>query len=272
MPAKTSKQSSDREKACRFVLSALFQHAQEISSFLGELFAPHRQEGDPEPEFFGTIVAIGRTLKVAIDRVVSGDNRLFAANAALDNERGVRGEKVRHLSRQIMGLRGACSSLFIDLPVQRLGFDARTAQDPVPLLIQADRVVEHLERGEVTAESLFPDDDFDPKKYAAHVRKSAGEVRACLDNVVRFQRDAEQALLEKRAITKEYDDLFLHGARTFESYCRLAGKTDLADRVRPSESRPGRTVVPPGEEPGAGADEPVTAAESPSEEVPAGGE
>ncbi len=232
MPAKTSKQSSDREKACRFVLAALFQQGQEISRLLVDLFTHHRQEGDPEPDFFGTVVAIGRSLKHAIDTVVSADNHLFAANAALDNERTVRGDKVNQLSRLIMGLRGACSSLFVDLPVQRLGFDARTAQDPVPLLIQADRVVESLESGEVNAEPLFKGDGFDPKWYAAQVREAAGEVRTCLDQVAELKRGAEQALLEKREITGEYDDLFLHGARAFESYCRMAGKTELADRVR----------------------------------------
>ncbi len=247
MPAKTSKESSDRLKACRFVLAALFQQGQEISRLLVELFLPHRQEGDLEPDFFSTVVAIGRKLKDAIDQVVSADNRLFAANAALDKERQVRGDKAFRLSRLISGLRGACNSLFVDLPVQQLGFDARTAQDPVPLLMQADRVVESLESGQVEAEPLFPGDDFDPKKYATEVRETAEAVRTCLDQVADLRRDAEQALLDKRAVTREYDDLFLHGARTFESYCRMAGKTELADRVRPSVSRPGRTEVPPGE-------------------------
>ena len=70
-----------------------------------------------------------------------------------------------------------------------------------------------------------------------------------VDNMSDLQRDAEAALLHKREVTKEYDALFRDGARTFESYCRMAGKTELADWVRPSVKRPGRTEVPPGEAP-----------------------
>ncbi len=269
MPAKTSKQSSDREKACRFVLSAFFQQGPKISDLLAALFLVHRRDDDPEPDFFGTIVALGRKLKHAIDGVVSADSALFAANAALDAERFARGKKADRLSRLVIGLRGACNSLFVNLPVQQLGFDARTAQDPVPLLIQADRVVASLESGQVEAELLFEGDDFDPRKYAAQVREGAKDVRTCLDRVADFQRQVDQALLAKRAVTKEYDDLFLQGARTFESYCRLAGETDLADRVRPSESRPGRTEVPPGEEPStteeSAVDESATEASAPAE-------
>ncbi len=270
MPARTSKQSSDREKACRFVLSALFQYGQEISRLLVDLFSPDLKESDTTPDFFGTVVAVGRKLKVAIDRVVAADGRLFAANTALDRERKLRARKTSRLARLIMGLRGACSSLFIDLPVQQLGFDARTAQDPVPLLIQADRVVENLESDEFQGEPLFPGVDFDPKKYAAQVRDGAGGLRGCLDNIAEMKRKADTALLEKRAITEEYDDLFLQGARAFETYCRMAGKTELADRVRPSESRPGRTVVPPDESDNAeelGADESVVEESAADESV-----
>ena len=222
---------------------------EEIARLLTELFLPLRQEGDPEPDFFGTVVALGRGLKDAIDRVVSADARLLAANSALDAERAGRERKASGLSRLVIGLRGACNSLFIDLPVHQLGFDSRTFQDPVPLLIQADRVVENLENGEIDAEHLFPDDDFDPKKYAVQVRERADDLRECLDHLADLRRQADEALLDKRALTEAYDELFLHGARTFESYCRMAGKTELADRVRPSIGRRGRTEVPPDDVP-----------------------
>ena len=99
-----------------------------------------------------------------------------------------------------MGLRGACNSLLIDLPVQQLGFDLRTFQDPVPLLIQADRVVESLEAAEfaVGDAQLFPDVDFDPKAYATAVRESAVELRECLDHLADLQRAADTALVDKR--------------------------------------------------------------------------
>ena len=249
MPAKTSKETSDREKACRFVVTAFFQQGQDLSQKLSALLEPHLQEGDPAPDFYGTVAALGRGLTNLIRKVVSADNALFAANAALDAARQLRSDQASQLSRLIIGLRGACNALFVDLPVQQLGFDQRTAQDPVPLLIQADRVVENLREGFASqARYLFEGDDFDPLKYADQIERGAGQLRKALDRVADSQRYAEKVMLEKRAVTQEYDDLFLHGARTFEGYCRLVGDTELADRVRPSEARPGRTeVIPDGD-------------------------
>ena len=249
MLAKTSKETSDREKACRFLLAAFFQQGPEISRLLVETLRPHRRDADPEPDFFATVVALGRALEDAIGRVVAADNVLFAANAVLDATITLREDKTSQLSRLIIGLRGACNALFVDLSVQRLGFDTRTFQDPVPLLIQADRVVESLSCEPIEGEHVFEDDDFDPTRYAVKVQKKAKELRDALDGVAKARRHADTVLLEKRAVTSDYDQLFLHGARTFESYCRLAGQTELADRVRPSESRPGRTRVAPDEVP-----------------------
>ena len=171
MLAKTSKESSDREKACRFLLAAFFQQGPEISRLLVATFRPHRRDADAEPDFFATVVALGRALKEAIGRVIAADNLLFAANAALDKAIKLREEKSSQLSRLIIGLRGACNALFVDLSVQRLGFDTRTFQDPAPLLIQADRVVESLSSQPIEAEHLFEDDDFDPTSYVGKVRR-----------------------------------------------------------------------------------------------------
>ena len=247
MPAKTSKETSDREKACRFLIAAFFQHGLRIGQKIVALLEPHLEEGDPVPDFYATVVALGRALGNLIRKVVAADNVLFTANAALDAARQSRSDQTSELSRLIIGLRGACNALFVDLPVQQLGFDQRTAQDPVPLLIQADRVVESLREGSTSqAQHLFKGDDFDPIKYADQVEQAAGQLRQSLDEVADTDRLAQKVMLEKRRVTEEYDDLFLHGARTFESYCRMVGDDELADRIRPSESRRGRTVVPPG--------------------------
>ena len=88
------------------------------SAAIRRIFQPHQQEGDPEPGFYGTIVAFGRGLKDAIEKAVRADMVLFAANAALDAALTDRGDKTRTLGRLVSGLRGACSALFVDLPVQ----------------------------------------------------------------------------------------------------------------------------------------------------------
>jgi hypothetical protein len=246
MLAKTSKQSSDRTKTGRSLLAVLSVEGPKIAQLLVDLFSPHRLEGDPEPAFLGNLIAIGRKLKDAIDRVVSADNVLFAANAALDAARQRRDDHKQRLSRQVMSLRAACNALFVNLTVQHMGFDQRTAQDAAPLLIQADRIVEHF-RGDdhAEAEYVFAGDDFDPKKYADQVAASAKELRDSLDDVAESVRHVEKTVQDKRALSESYDEIHLHGARIFESFCRLVGEDELADRVRPSEPRSARGQTEP---------------------------
>jgi hypothetical protein len=42
-----------------------------------------------------------------------------------------------------------------------------------------------------------------------------------------------------------YDTAFVRTSRVFEDLCRLAGKDKIADRIRPSTSRPGHTEENP---------------------------
>ncbi len=94
----------------------------------------------------------------------------------------------------------------------------------------------------------------------------ADELREVLDGIGGAKRRAEDAYLKKVEATKSYDQLFTRAARTFEDWCRLIGRDELADRIRPSEKRPGRTVQEPPEPSEEIAD--AASEEAPVEEAP----
>ncbi len=76
------------------------------------------------------------------------------------------------------------------------------------------------------------------------------------------KRRTEDAFLAKQKATNVYDLLFLRAARIFEDSCRLVGRDELADRIRPSEKRPGRTEEAPPEDAEEAADQTADVADS----------
>ena len=251
MPARLSKEVTDRVRACLFVLSAFVTRGPEVAAAVQEITRPHLADGDAEPGFAADFVALHRTLKAAMDRMVAADMKLYAALAWEATLRALRVRKVKDLAFCLVGLRRGVVGHYLDPDLAGLGLQPVTARDTTTILRRVDLLDERFgEDEDVVDRMLGParfDDPLDVRKRVRQMKATADEVRGLVAQISEAKRQIAAARSHKHAMTDAYDQIFLRSARIFEDYCRYAGRDDLADSVRASKRRPGRTVKEPEE-------------------------
>lgn len=247
MQVRTSKEITDRQKAATYVLSVFQVQGPSVADELAELFRPHFEPGE-DPGYAGSISSSARTLRAAIADAIAADEAHYAEKAKLSGLIEERSRIVASLKRLLVGLRRTVLGQHDQADLGRLGFGGETAREPIPLLRQAERIIAVLDGGDLDdllGEPLFSKASFDPEPFHDEIRQAAKKLRSFLDRIGEVRREAERAYLHKKQKTKLYDRLFLREARGFADWCRLVGRGELADRIRPSSSRPGRTETEP---------------------------
>jgi hypothetical protein len=236
-----SKLVTDRQKSARAVAAAASTHGASVGEALKGLLAPHLQDGEQMPDAGLLCLLVGRLLLSQNEKLVAADGAHEAELSDDTAPREAREQAASGVRRVLVDLRATVAAVHGSAGLKQLGLTGATPVDPSVLAVEGATVLRNLEDATLSLPAPRRGTSLDRQAFAEELREHLLPLQSALAAVVREAREAESTLVAKQAAMAANDRAFSLGAAWLTATFSLAGREDLATRVRPSARQPGQT-------------------------------
>lgn len=230
-----SKSVVDRQKVAQALIAAARTHAQSVGDRLLPQLATVIPEGETLPDLVQLQELFVRLLEARLKALVEAEEAHRAELDGTPRLRMRRDEASSVVQQQILALREAVSAVYGSEQMPHvLGFDGPTAQTPLDLQRQAQRIVSRLQEP-VTVEpvsEVLSAEQLDLTGAAERLRETAQVLDEAIQEVLRKTRQAETTLGRRDEALEAFDVTVRCVGLTLRSFLSLAGFSELADRLR----------------------------------------
>jgi len=230
-----SKMVSDRTTIGRTVQSSLEVHGPEAISALEAILFPN---GVPQNLTMGAIIT---ALQSALERVINEMTAADLGHAAelADNEgyRIVREQRVQAVRHAIFTFRGSITNLYGAELLRAYGVPAELPTDPQLLSQTATNIEGLLRTRPLTEKPKLPGFSLDLTAIADGFAATVKDLEAALADIKRDEREDQLTLQTKHDAMARWSSVYQGIANIAVGIFILIGRSDLAERVRPTARR-----------------------------------
>jgi len=261
---KPSKMVSDRAVIARTVRSALNIHGPEVAPELEKLLFPDGTPGKLTVAEF--VQALGDSLGRYVAALTAADSNHSVELADDDGYRIQRDERLAEHRNFFSSLRDLVIRNYSQTVATAYGLTVTLPEDPQQLLTLTRNTVKALRERPLVELPRNKSLKLDPSAAADDLEEHAKALEKALDDVERERREAQVTQSAKDALMGRWAVVYPGIADSAAALFSLAGRPELADRIRPTARR--RSGVPEEEDTEAATPAPPEQTPAPVETAP----